>query len=69
MYIQDPKGENGGVLYGFGLVILYVFIDIFSTLIAENFNFMQLILGVKAKYAIVAIIYDKVFALSSATNK
>ena len=68
-YIQDPKGDDGGVLYGLGLILLYIFIDIFSALLTENFNFIQLTLGAKAKFALVEIIYDKVFKLSSATNK
>ena len=68
-YIQDPKGEDGGVFYGVGLVLLYIFIDTFSILLMEQFNFGQLLLGVKATNALVAIIYDKIFTLSSATNK
>ena len=68
-YIQDPKEMNGGIFYGLGLTILYVVIGIFGTMITENFNFIQLVLGEKAKFALIAIIYDKVFTLSSATNK
>ena len=68
-YIQDPKGEDGGIIYGLGLVLLYISIDVSAFLLIERYVFIQLVLGEKAKYAIIAIIYDKVLALSSATNK
>ena len=68
-HIQNPKWDDGGVLYGLGLALLYILLDIFSALLIEQFNFTQLVLGVKAKYALVWIIYDKIFTLSPATNK
>ena len=68
-YIEDPKGEDGGVYYGLGLVLSFVLIGVVENIITEQFNFNQRILGEKAKYALIGIIYDKAFTLSSATNK
>ena len=68
-YIQKPKEEDGGIFYGLGLIVIYIVIGLFGTLIAGMFDFIQLVLGENAKYALITLIYDKVFTLSSATNK
>ena len=68
-FMQDPVGEDGGIGYGIGIAVAYVLISMGSSLLNEQADFYQNILGSKAYAALVAIIYDKTLKVSPSTNK
>ena len=68
-FIQNPKGKDGGLLYGLILIVFYILFDISANLTMEQGNFIQMMLGIKSSHGIIWLIYEKVLKISSATNK
>lgn len=44
-FMQAPEGKDGGLLYGLGLVLAYILVDILGICLEEQACFSQMILG------------------------
>jgi hypothetical protein len=65
-FIKDPKAEtmDGAILVG-----LLIGSQLVSYVINEHVEFWQCLVGVRSTNVLIAIIYEKLLKISSATNK
>ena len=68
-YMQNSAENSKGIAYGLFLVIFYNVLDIISSLISDQCDFIQSTISVNSKHGIIAMIYDKVLRISRTTNK
>ena len=66
LFVQYQEEDTA---YGITLVVAMVLIEGFNLLLVENISFYSQIIGVVSTNALVALIFDKITKISSATNK
>jgi len=66
VFIQDQEEDTG---FGLMLVGLLVLIQAVAYMITEHLRLYQRMIGCKSTNAMIALIYEKQFKISSATNK
>ena len=68
-FMSTPSGEDGGILYGIGIVSAYIFVSCSTFLLDEHAIFLQTLLGVQAYSGLVTLIYEKILKITPSTNK
>ena len=66
LFVQYQEEDTA---YGITLVVAMVLIQGMNLLVVENISFYSQIIGVVSTNALVALIFDKITKISSATNK
>ena len=68
-FISTSENEDGGILFGFSLILLYMLIDFVQYFSWMHASWRQELISLKTKNGVISMIYDKLLRISSSTNK